>query len=67
MSAASEFLLFVNKGPSPFHAVAEAKRNLLASGFTELKEKSSWQLAAKGRYFFTRNQVHFTIVHHTTY
>lgn len=56
MATAGEFLQFVNKSPSPFHAVAEVKRLLLAKGFAELKEKAPWKLAPKGRYFFTRNQ-----------
>ena len=52
----SDFLSFINASPSPFHAVQSAKQRLLSHGFVELKEKNAWNLAPKGKYFFTRNQ-----------
>ena len=59
MTAAADFLSFVNASPSPFHAVQAAKQRLLGAGFLEIKEKLPWssdKLLPLGKYFFTRNQ-----------
>eukprot|EP01137_Pigoraptor_chileana_P025681 Opistho-2@95501 len=53
--AGQQFLNFVHNAPSPFHAVEESRIRLTAAGFTELKEKDSWDVKQGGRYFFTRN------------
>ncbi|KAJ3265414.1 hypothetical protein HDU77_005437 [Chytriomyces hyalinus] len=55
-SAAKDFLTFVKASPSPFHAVAEARRRLETAGFTGISEKDAWNVKRNGRYFFTRNQ-----------
>ncbi|KAJ2783189.1 hypothetical protein H4R18_001856 [Coemansia javaensis] len=54
---AEQLVDFVNKAPSPFHAVDVCRGWLRGAQFTELKEKQSWAGAIKpnGRYFFTRN------------
>jgi aspartyl aminopeptidase len=52
---AQNFIQFVNKSPSPFHAVHECRQQLLAAGYKELSEKNQWNLKQKGKYFFTRN------------
>ena len=54
--AARSFLDFVNASPSPFHAVASARADLLSAGFKELKERLDWSLRPSGNYFFSRNQ-----------
>ena len=49
-------LSFLQRSPTPFHAVAVMREQLLAAGFIELFEADSWQVAARSRYFVTRNQ-----------
>lgn len=57
LAYAQDFVDFVNASPTPYHAVASAKKRLEAGGFSELKEKHSWQNAVKagGKYYVTRN------------
>ena len=53
-----QFLDFMNESWTAFHAVATARKMLLAAGFTELSERDPWtkdRIAPGGRYFFTRN------------
>ncbi|KRW99220.1 hypothetical protein PPERSA_07463 [Pseudocohnilembus persalinus] len=51
-----EFLNFVNKAVSPYHAVQLAKNMLKDAQFQELTETQNWDLKKGGRYYFTRNQ-----------
>ncbi len=46
---------FLDRSPTPFHAVATMKQQLLAAGFTELDERAPWRLEAAGRYLVSRN------------
>lgn len=57
-AAVTDLLAFINAAPSPFHAVHESKKTLLAAGFKEIREKESWEskLETNGKYFYTRNQ-----------
>jgi aspartyl aminopeptidase len=52
---AQEMLDYLNESWTAFHAVAAARRRLLAAGYVELGERKGWQLQPGGRYFFTRN------------
>ena len=46
---------FIDKSPSPFHAIEELKNKLLKAGFIEVVEKESWNLEKGGSYFVVRN------------
>lgn len=50
-----ELLDFLNRSPTPFHAVTEMKSRLLKAGFTQLDERDEWRLKNTGRHFVTRN------------
>ncbi len=47
---------FLQRAPTPFHAVAVMRERLLAADFVELDEAEAWQVAPGGRYFVTRNE-----------
>ncbi|CEG37156.1 aspartyl aminopeptidase [Plasmopara halstedii] len=51
-------LQYINRSPSPFHAVYETVQALSAAGFKQLREEDSWKEAVKpnGKYYVTRNQ-----------
>ncbi|KAL6728700.1 hypothetical protein Aduo_010443 [Ancylostoma duodenale] len=53
---AEEFLSFLNKAVTPFHAVQECKERLLQYGFQELGEASRWDIRPNGKYFVTKNR-----------
>jgi len=48
-------LEFIDRSPTPFHAVQEMTGTLSDKGFKELKETDAWNLVPNGRYFLTRN------------
>jgi aspartyl aminopeptidase len=48
-------LEFMDRSPTPFHAVQEMACALSGKGFIELKEADAWKLVPHGRYFLTRN------------
>ncbi len=50
-----QLIEFLGRSPTPFHAVATMKQQLLAAGFTELDERAPWRLEAAGRYLVSRN------------
>ncbi|KAI9886693.1 MAG: Glucose-repressible alcohol dehydrogenase transcriptional effector [Watsoniomyces obsoletus] len=51
------FLAFVNNSPTPFHAVANAKKRLSSAGFKEIRESDDWSktIRAGDKYYLTRN------------
>ena len=51
----SDLLHFIDRSPTPYHAVREARRRLEASGFTPLSEGDVWDLAPGGRHWVSRH------------
>ena len=47
---------FLDKSPTPFHAVSEMSNLLRDAGFSELGESDDWSLVVGGKYFVTRNE-----------
>ena len=50
-----DLLDFIDRSPTPFHAVNEMKILLIQQGYSELKESKPWNLLSNGKYFVTRN------------
>jgi aspartyl aminopeptidase len=48
-------LSFIDRSPTPFHAVQEMSDVLSSKGFIEIEEADAWQLVPNGKYFLTRN------------
>jgi len=46
---------FIQRSPTPFHAAAELRQELLRAGYVELNERDRWQLQPGGRYLVVRN------------
>ncbi|MPZ73377.1 MAG: M18 family aminopeptidase [Nitriliruptorales bacterium] len=55
MTVAGDLLAFVDRGPSPFHAVAEMGRRLEEDGFTQLEERDRWTIGAGDRRYVVRD------------
>ena len=51
---ARDAIAFIDASPSPYHAVAEAVRRLLAAGFTEIDERDRWSPSVVGGRFLQR-------------
>ncbi|MDR1732955.1 MAG: M18 family aminopeptidase [Synergistaceae bacterium] len=51
----NDLIDFIYESPSPFHVVANAKKRLLANGFSQLCLKEKWNLEKGGKYFTDRN------------
>lgn len=54
--SALDFIDFVRRSPSAFHAVQAICETLSAEGFTELPEAAPLAVAPGGKYFVTRNR-----------
>lgn len=51
---ALDLLSFIDRAPTPFHAVAEVERRLAPAGFVRLDEREAWTLEPGGRYLVVR-------------
>jgi aspartyl aminopeptidase len=50
-----QLIEFIQRSPTPFHATAELREQLLQAGYVELSEGDRWRLQAGGRYLAVRN------------
>lgn len=55
-AAAKDFVTFLNKAVTPFHAVEELAARLKGKGFMELNETESWKVEPNTKYYVTRNR-----------
>lgn len=51
----NELLTFIQRSPTPFHAVSNLSALFSEHGFVRLDEKSDWQLTPAGKYFLVRS------------
>ncbi len=51
----ADLLAYIDRSPTPYHAVAETERRLVAKGFQRLDESSVWELAVGSRRYVTRS------------
>jgi len=50
-----QLIEFIQRSPTPFHATAELREQLLQAGYVELSEGDRWRLQPGGRYLAVRN------------
>lgn len=51
----NDLIEFLNRSPTPWHAVATMKQRLDAAGFQALDERDDWNLASQQGYYVIRN------------
>jgi len=54
--SATDLLGFIDRSPTPYHAVAEGIRRLEAAGFRVVSETEVWELAPGDRRYVVRNE-----------
>jgi aspartyl aminopeptidase len=54
-SAAADLLAYIDRSPTPYHAVAESVRRLAAANFTPIHESEQWEFAPGDRRYAIRN------------
>lgn len=52
--AAKDLCSFIDASPTPFHAVSETSRRLVAQGFSEISERETFRLSSGDRRFVVR-------------
>ncbi len=52
----TDLLAFIDRSPSPYHAVAESVRRLEAAGFRGVAETEVWEVAPGDRLYVVRNE-----------
>lgn len=54
--AVADLLCFIDRSPTPYHAVAEAVQRLAAQGFREASERDVWELSPGDRRYVERGE-----------
>lgn len=54
LERARDLLAFIDRAPTPYHAVAEARRRLEARGFSELDERQEWTIEPGSSHYVVR-------------
>ena len=54
--AVTDLLAYIDRSPTPYHAVAESVRRLRAAGFEELSEAELWELGPGECRYLVRSQ-----------
>jgi len=52
----ADLLAFIDRSPTPYHAVAESVERLRAAGYEALEESEHWDLAPGARRYVVRNE-----------
>jgi aspartyl aminopeptidase len=52
----ADLLAFIDRSPTPYHAVAESERRLAEVGFERLEETDVWDVSPGSRHTITRNE-----------
>ena len=55
MDTVQKLFTFIEKSPSPFHAIENMKQELEGQGYIQLLEGSAWKLEEGGNYYVIRN------------
>ena len=50
----ADLLAFIDRSPTPYHAVASAAERLEKAGFSRLEESELWSLSAAARHYVVR-------------
>src|SRR5277367_5984186 len=53
-AAARDLCAFIDRSPTPYHAVCEAAARLAAAGFREISERDAWSFAPGERRYVIR-------------
>src|SRR5262245_10458360 len=54
VAAAQDLCAYIDRSPTPFHAVREAASRLAEKGFQEISERDAWSLAPRDRRYVIR-------------
>jgi aspartyl aminopeptidase len=54
--AVADLLAFIDRSPTPYHAVVETVRRLGASGYEEIRESDVWELSPGDKRYLIRGE-----------